>query len=49
MSAVTDDQTFNDPREATDAFVEAFGELRSAAGLSEQSSEPDLVAEHTLC
>ena len=46
MSAVTDDQTFNDPHEATDALVEAFGELRGAAGLSEQSSEPDLVAEH---
>jgi hypothetical protein len=40
MSAVTDDQTFNDPHEAIDALVEAFGELRSAAGLSEQSSEP---------
>jgi hypothetical protein len=48
MSAVTDDQTFNDPHEATDGLVEAFGELRSAAGLSEQSSEPDLVAEHAL-
>jgi hypothetical protein len=48
MSAVTDDQTFNDPHEATDALVEAFGELRGAAGLSEQSSEPDMVAEHAL-
>jgi diacylglycerol O-acyltransferase / wax synthase len=48
MSAVTDDQTFNDPHEAADALVEAFGELCSAAGLSEQSSEPDLVAEHAL-
>jgi hypothetical protein len=38
----------NDPHEATDALVEALGELRGAAGLSEQSSEPDMVAEHAL-
>jgi hypothetical protein len=48
VAVLTDDQTFDDPHEATDAFVEAFGELRSAAGLSEQSRVPDLVAEHAL-
>jgi diacylglycerol O-acyltransferase / wax synthase len=45
---LTDDQTFNVPHEATDALVEGFAELRSAAGLSTQSGELDLAAEHAL-
>jgi diacylglycerol O-acyltransferase / wax synthase len=31
---LTDDQTFNEPHEATDALSDAFAELRSAAGIS---------------
>ena len=33
IAVLTDDQTFNDPHEATDALIEAFTELRSAAGI----------------
>ncbi|WP_207768605.1 WS/DGAT/MGAT family O-acyltransferase [Mycobacterium ahvazicum] len=33
IAVLTDDQTFNDPHEATDAMARAFLELRSAAGL----------------
>ncbi len=47
VAVLTDDQTFNDPHEATDALIEAFAELRSAAGLSDQSGL-DLAAEHAL-
>jgi WS/DGAT/MGAT family acyltransferase len=31
IAVLTDDQTFNDPHEATDALIAAFNELRSAA------------------
>jgi diacylglycerol O-acyltransferase / wax synthase len=48
VAVLTDDQTFNDPHEATDALIEAFAELRSAAGLSDQDSGLDLAAEHAL-
>ena len=41
IAVLTDDQTFNDPHEATDALSEAFVELRSAAGLSAQDSGAD--------
>ena len=34
VAVLTDDQTFNDPHEATDALTAAFSELRSAAGFS---------------
>jgi WS/DGAT/MGAT family acyltransferase len=34
IAVLTDDQTFNDPHEATDALIAAFTELRSAAGVS---------------
>ena len=34
ISVLTDDRTLDDPHEATDAMLEAFIELRSAAGLS---------------
>jgi diacylglycerol O-acyltransferase len=33
VAVLTDDQTFNDPHEATDAIRSAFAELRSAAGI----------------
>jgi diacylglycerol O-acyltransferase / wax synthase len=36
IAVLTDDQTFNDAHEATDALGSAFAELHSAAGLSVQ-------------
>jgi diacylglycerol O-acyltransferase / wax synthase len=38
VAVLTDDQTFEDPHEATDAMTEAFIELRSAAGVSTQNA-----------
>jgi hypothetical protein len=35
ISVLTDDLTLDDPHEATDALIDAFRELRSAAGLSD--------------
>lgn len=35
VSVLTDDLTLSDPHEATDALIDAFRELRSAAGLSD--------------
>jgi diacylglycerol O-acyltransferase / wax synthase len=35
IAVLTDDRTFDDPHEATDAMTEAFAELRSAAGISD--------------
>jgi diacylglycerol O-acyltransferase len=34
VAVLTDDKTFNDAHEATDALSAAFAELRSAAGVS---------------
>jgi diacylglycerol O-acyltransferase len=34
IAVLTDDLTFKEPREATDAITDAFAELRSAAGIS---------------
>ena len=34
VAVLTDDQTFNDPHEATDSLTGAFTELRSVAGIS---------------
>ncbi len=48
VAVLTDDQTFNDPHEATDALSDAFIELRAAAGLSEQNSAVDTLADHAL-
>lgn len=48
VAVLTDDQTFDDPHDATDALVAAFAELHCAAGLSGQGSDSDLVAEHAL-
>lgn len=36
VAVLTDDQTFDDPHEATDAIGAAFDELRDAAGVSDQ-------------
>ncbi|MGA8332926.1 MAG: wax ester/triacylglycerol synthase family O-acyltransferase [Mycobacterium sp.] len=48
VAVLTDDQTFDDPHEATDALTAAFSELRCAAGLSKNDSSSDSVAEHAL-
>jgi diacylglycerol O-acyltransferase len=48
VAVLTDDKTFNDPHEATDALSDAFVELRSAAGLSAQDSAVDAMADHAL-
>jgi len=32
---LSDDHTFKDPHEATDAMIDAFGEIRRACGLTE--------------
>jgi WS/DGAT/MGAT family acyltransferase len=37
IAVLTDDRTFNEPHEATDALASAFAELRSAAGISAQA------------
>ncbi len=36
ISVLTDDVTLADPHEATEAMIDAFIEIRSAAGLSDQ-------------
>ncbi|MBX7449200.1 wax ester/triacylglycerol synthase family O-acyltransferase [Mycolicibacterium sp. 3033] len=41
ISVLADGQTLEDPHELTDAMVEAFIEIRRAAGLSEQLTEID--------
>jgi hypothetical protein len=48
IAVLTDDETFNDPHEATDALSAAFSELRSAAGFSVGNSTVGLMAEHAL-
>ena len=34
FSVITDDRTLDDPHEATDAILDAFGEIRAAAGIT---------------
>jgi hypothetical protein len=41
ISVLTDDLTLDDPHEATDAMVDAFVEIRSAAGLSNRLTPLD--------
>src|ERR1700756_5281511 len=43
VSVLTDDITLDDPHEATDAMVDAFIEIRSAAGLSDQLTPLDAM------
>ncbi len=38
VAVLTDDQTFGDVHEATDAFTRAFAEIRRAAGISDELS-----------
>jgi diacylglycerol O-acyltransferase / wax synthase len=41
ISVLTDDLTLDDPHEATDALIDAFVEIRRAAGLSEELTTLD--------
>ncbi|MEZ0342791.1 wax ester/triacylglycerol synthase family O-acyltransferase [Mycobacterium sp. pV006] len=41
ISVLTDDQTLRDPHEATDAIIDAFGEIRRAAGLPDRLTPVD--------
>jgi len=41
ISVLSDDQTFKDVHEATDAFVGAFADIRMAAGMSKPTTEVD--------
>jgi WS/DGAT/MGAT family acyltransferase len=36
ISVLTDDRTLDDPHEATDAMLEAFSEIRAAAGITDE-------------
>jgi hypothetical protein len=38
IAVLSDDQTFKDPHEATDATVHAFGEIRRACGLADMTT-----------
>lgn len=44
-AVLTDDQTFGDPHEATDAICAAFNELRATAGVSAQAASTASSAE----
>jgi len=41
ISVIADDRTLHDTHEATDAMIRAFGEIRTAAGLSGELIEVD--------
>lgn len=43
ISVLTDDLTLDDPHEATDALLEAFVDIRRAAGLSEELTPVELA------
>ncbi len=43
ISVLTDDRTLDDPHEATDAMIDAFTEIRDAAGLSTKLTSIDAV------
>jgi diacylglycerol O-acyltransferase / wax synthase len=41
ISVLTDDQTLKDPHEVTDAMIDAFAEIRGAAGFSGELTKVD--------
>ena len=47
IAVLSDDHTFNDPHEATDAMVHAFGEIRRAAGFAELTTVGTAMAPAT--
>jgi diacylglycerol O-acyltransferase / wax synthase len=44
---LSDDETFDDPHEATDAMVHAFAEIRRVCGLAELTSVGTAMAPAT--
>ena len=44
IAVLSDDRTFKDPHEATDAMVHAFGEIRRACGLAEATTVETAMA-----
>jgi hypothetical protein len=47
IAVLSDDQTFKDPHEATDALVHAFGEIRRACGLADVTTVGTAMAPAT--
>jgi WS/DGAT/MGAT family acyltransferase len=47
IAVLSDDRTFKDPHEATDAMTHAFGEIRRACGLAEQTTVGTAMAPAT--
>jgi hypothetical protein len=47
IAVLSDDQTFKDPHEATDAMVHAFGEIRRACGLTDMTTVGTAMAPAT--
>ena len=47
IAVLSDDHTFKDPHEATDAMVHAFGEIRRACGLAELTTVGTAMAPAT--
>ena len=47
IAVLSDDQTFKDPHEATDAMVHAFGEIRRACGLADVTTVGTAMAPAT--
>lgn len=47
IAVLSDDRTFKDPHEATDAMTHAFGEIRRASGLAEQTTVDTAMAPAT--
>jgi diacylglycerol O-acyltransferase len=47
IAVLSDDQTFDDPHEATDAMVHAFGEIRRACGLADVTAVGTAMAPAT--
>ncbi len=47
IAVLSDDHTFKDPHEATDAMVHAFGEIRHACGLAELTTVGTAMAPAT--
>jgi diacylglycerol O-acyltransferase / wax synthase len=47
IAVLSDDRTFKDPHEATDAMIHAFGEIRRACGLSDPTTVETAMAPAT--
>jgi len=41
IAVLSDDQTFIDVHESTDAMIHAFREIRQATGITDDSTPPD--------